>query len=63
MAPSQFNRNEFFFCILVTFPYICSIPGLFTIRQYIAEKQSKMIDNYSLMKVSSSATGLSFILG
>jgi hypothetical protein len=63
MAPSQFNRNKFFFCILVTFPYICSIPGLFTIKQYITEKQSKIIDNYSLMKISSSATGLSFIVG
>ena len=59
---SRFDRNKYFFFVLVSFPFVCSLPGYFTIKQYIFEKQAKIIDNYALMKVSSSATGLSFLM-
>lgn len=50
------------FFLLVSFSFMCSLPGYYPLKQYIYEKQNKIIDNYALMKVRSSATGLSFII-
>jgi hypothetical protein len=56
----RFDRSNFFFVILVSFPFVSSLPGIFVIKQYVTEKE--MVENYSLMKIPSAATGLSYIL-